>query len=322
MTQEELELEFSRKKAREYVYSLVISQDTGIETVDQGVNLLEIWSLLPSTYDAKQVRKSTLASMDLKKIVENVLVDVLMLRKPTTIANMATSLGMTLGFKEAVQGITLAGEILVVLAETQFYGIMKRSPNSSYYIVPNVFLDTEERAIAEKGMYLPPLIEKPKQLKHNYSTPYHSLPKETLILKGHYNHHDQFISLDVLNKQNNIALCMNVDFINEVEEEPTFDLEHIKGIELVPPSIAKDMLRLQKDNWELHLEQSNLVYQTIYDEGNKFYVPNKVDKRGRIYAQGHHINPMGTGYKKSTVELYNKETIQIPTGFFNSTGTQ
>lgn len=316
MNQEELELEFSKKKAREYVYELILSQDVGMDTVVQGINLLEVWTLLPSTYKAKENRKNTLASMDLQKIVENVLVDILMLRKPTTIANMATTLGMSLGFKEAVQGITLAGEILVVLAETQFYSITKRSANSSYYIVPNMFLDTEERLIAEKGMYLPPLIEKPKKLKHNYSTPYHSLPQETLILKGHINHHDQAISLDVLNKQNNIALSMNVDFINEVEEEPTFDLETIKCIEKVPPSIAKDMIRLQRNNWGLHLEQSNLVYQTIYDEGNKFYIPNKVDKRGRIYAQGHHLNPMGTGFKKSTLDLHHKEKINVPIGFF------
>lgn len=316
MNQEQLEEEFSRKKAREYVHELILSQDMGLDVIVNGINLLEAWTILPSTYEAKELRRNTLASMNIQQIVEGVFVDILMLRKPTTIANMATTLGISLGFKEAKQGITLAGEILAVLAETGFYSVARKSKNSSYYIFPNVFLDTDERLIAERGMYMPPLIEYPNKLKDNYSTPYHSLAKESLILKGHYNHHELGISLDVLNLQNRIPLALSVDFINEVEEEPTFDLEHIKGIELVPKHIAKDMIRLQQANWELHLEQSNFVYQTLFDAGNKFYIPNKVDKRGRIYSQGHHVNSQGVPFKKASIELHTKERINVPKGFF------
>ena len=316
MNQEEIELTFSRTKARDYVYELITSQDAGMDAVVQGIALLEVWTLLPSTYTAKAERRDTLANMNLQKVVESLLVDVLMLRKPTTLNNMATMIGASLGFKEAAQGITLAGEIIAVLAEMGFYSLLKRHPNSSYYIVPNVFLDDEERLIAERGMYMPPLVERPKKLRENYDTPFQSLPSESLILKK--NHHDNEISLDVLNNQNYIPLTLNLDFLNEVEEVPTFDLDHIKGIELVPHNIAQDMLRMQKNNWELHLEQSNFVYQTMYDAGNKFYVPNKVDKRGRIYAQGHHINPMGASYKKACTELFHKKPVTVPEGFFNA----
>lgn len=317
MNQAELEELFSKSKAREYVYNLLLSEDYGMDVVVQGIDLLKAWTTLPSKYEKKQVRRDTLASMDIQEIVEKVFVEVLMMRKPTTLANMATTLGMSLGFQEAKEGITLAGEILAVLCNTGFYTIMSRTANSSLYIVPNTMLDDEERIIAERGMYMPPMIEKPKKLTDNRSSPYQTVTGQSLILKAAHKHHDFDICLDVLNRQNSIPLELDIDFINNVEEEATFDLDTIKGIENYPPPIAKEMIRLQRMNWEMHLEQSNFVYQTMADEGNRFYVTNKYDNRGRLYSQGHHINPIGTSYKKASINLANKEKINVPTGFFS-----
>ena len=50
--------------------------------------------------------------------------------------------------------------------------------------------------------------------------------------------------------------------------------------------------------------------------GNKFYFTHKVDKRGRLYCQGYHINYQSASYKKAMIELANKEIIDgIPAQF-------
>jgi DNA-directed RNA polymerase len=43
--------------------------------------------------------------------------------------------------------------------------------------------------------------------------------------------------------------------------------------------------------------------------GNHFYLTHKVDKRGRIYACGYHINTQGTAFKKAQLELVNEEIV-------------
>ena len=316
MNQVELEEYFSKTKARDFVLDLLLEDKDGMELIGQGTELLEAWCVLPSKYETKQQRRDTLAKMEVHKIVQRVFVDVLMMPKPASLANVATALGISLGFEEAKQGITLAGEILAVLSHTGFFGLSRKDKNATYYIYPHAMLTDEEWEIATRGMYMPPLIEKPKMLKHNRSTPYHTIKDESLILGGHHNHHDYYICQDVLNKQNNIPLCLNEDFINNILEEATYDLDAVKGMDTMPVMMAREMLHNQRRNWEIHIEQSVMVYETVYNEGNRFYIPNKVDKRGRIYAQGHHINPMGSDYKKASVDLCDKEIINIPKGYF------
>ena len=318
MDQEQLEEIYSEKKAREYVHNLLLSNDVGMDSVVYGVELLAAWCDIPATYDTKTERKNTLKNMDLGKVVERVFIDMLMLRQPTTLANMATTLGVSLGFQEAKQGITLAGEIIAILQNTGFYELVRTSKYSSYWVLPNMQLNDEEYAIAHRGMYMPPMIGKPKYLKHNRSTPYHTLKGDSLILGGQINHHDYEISYDVLNKQNNIKLSLNIDFIDEIEEEATFSLDEVSNMDKRPTVVNQDLIRLKRQNWYIHLEQCDQLYRLMYEEGNVFYIPNKPDKRGRIYSQGHHINPMGNSYKKSSIELHHKETVNIPEGFFNA----
>lgn len=317
MNQEQLEEYFSESKAREYVLDLMLSDDSFMDAIVDGTALLEAWCVLPSTYDTKAVRRDTLSKMDIYKIVQRVFTDTLLMTRPVTLANAATTLGISLGFQEAKQGITLAGEILAVLANIGVYSLYRKDKKSTYYLYPNVTLNDEQFEIAHRGMYLPPCIELPQRLIHNRSTPYKTLKNDSLILGGQYNHHDYWVSCDVLNTQNKIPLTLNIDFLNKYEEEATFDLDYFKGMEKLPVIVAREMLQLHKRNWENHKEQSYFVYQLMADEGNKFYIPNKVDKRGRIYAQGHHINPMGSSFKKSSIDLYHKEKVNVPKGFFN-----
>jgi len=47
----------------------------------------------------------------------------------------------------------------------------------------------------------------------------------------------------------------------------------------------------------------------MVSQGNEFYLTNKVDKRGRIYSQGYHINTQGTSFKKAMIDLAHEELV-------------
>lgn len=317
MDQLQLESMFSRRAAKEHVHDLLLEDQVTMQAIERGIQLLYVWSLSPSKYKSKQDRKNTLRSLDLQNIVEEIFTRILLLKSPATLASMTGQIRGIMGFDDSRQGITLAAEILAVLCATDLFDIAPLARNGTFYIIPNIALDTEDYDIVSRCMYLPPLIEKPKKLRHNFSSGYHSLVGDSLILGGKQMHHDEEICLDVLNTMNQVPLSLNVEFLEQVEEVPSFDSNDVLNDPTLSQITKADIIRQQKNNWEDHLRRSQHLYQLLIEEGNKFYMTHKVDKRGRIYTQGHHVNPQGASFKKAMVDLYHKETVDIPEGFFS-----
>ena len=46
--------------------------------------------------------------------------------------------------------------------------------------------------------------------------------------------------------------------------------------------------------WKKFQEQGKFFQTLMIHHGNSFYLCNKVDKRGRIYATGYHISTQGS----------------------------
>jgi hypothetical protein len=99
------------------------------------------------------------------------------------------------------------------------------------------------------------------------------------------------ICLDVINRQNSIKLRLNTEFLANCPEKPTHNLD-----------------TLEKQNlWRQFIRESQIVYDLL---GNQpFWLTNKVDKRGRLYAQCYHVTTQGTAYKKAMIELADKEYV-------------
>ena len=93
---------------------------------------------------------------------------------------------------------------------------------------------------------------------------------------------------------NKVALRLDTDFLSTVEEEPTFDLD------------TQD----KEEGWAHFKKQSTYFYHMMATQGNRFYLTHKVDKRGRIYSHGYHINTQGSAFKKAMLELADAELIQ------------
>jgi hypothetical protein len=158
-------------------------------------------------------------------------------------------------------------------------------------LVSRIPLSSALIKFVENSSYLPPMVCEPLELTTNYCSGYLS-HKDSLIL-GKSNHHDGDICLDVLNTINIIALRLDTQFLSKVEEDPTFELDTPEKIEA----------------WMQFKRQSYSFYSLMNSQGNEFYLTNKVDKRGRIYSQGYHVNTQGTSFKKASIELANEELV-------------
>ena len=140
------------------------------------------------------------------------------------------------------------------------------------------------------------MVCEPLNLENNYSSGYLS-HTDSLIL-GNGNHHDGDICLDVLNLVNKVPMRLDIDFLKTVTEEPTFELDTAEKVH----------------QWAQFKKQSTELYVLMAEQGNEFYFTNKVDKRGRIYAQGYHITTQGTAFKKASLELAKEELVGgVPT---------
>lgn len=310
--QEDIELALSKKHIKQLVLDELTSDMDMLDKVIDGMEYLKAWTETDSSYESKAQRKELLASLDLKDVVEDIYVAVLSMRSDTTLNNLVCQLAGMFKFEEAYQGLTLCAEIIAVLANTGIYHLNKPSKYSSTWVVSNYNLSDELMEHIENAQYLPPSKSVPKYLINNRSSGYRTIKGDSLILGGSLNHHNEDISLDVLNTMNKIPLKL-CPFMLAISQESEKDLDVIEDFKGTQREYAKAVDQ-QKLNWELFLKRSELAYELM--DGQTFYLTNKVDKRGRIYSQGYAINIQGNSYQKACIDLANTETIEIPEGYF------
>lgn len=316
ITQAELEQEYSKQASNEYLIELVLAEPMFLNMIGDAIELIQEWAESESAYESKKLRKESVLLMDLKDVVQKIVCDVLALRSTATLASMASQLGQTLGFADTREGITLAGELLAVMLPVGLYQIGPLYKGGQYHVVPSLTLSHEERLIVEKALYLPPMIEKPRKLKGNRSSPYQTVKGKSLILGGSIKHHEGWLCPDVLDTMNRTKLRIASDFLDAVEEDYELDIEELKvKFAKKPVSELNRAIKQDADNFNLYKDQQYQLLP-IYESIDCFYMAHRVDNRGRIYSQGFHINPQGNSYKKAMIELAKAETIEVPKGFF------
>lgn len=320
LSKEELQLinerQFNRKHIDGYIRAeLFEGQENLWPEVAQGVELLKLW-MDQQFYDSKAVRINHLKQLDLEKLVIEIFVGVCYVQEETPLVNVIGQLASRIGFDDKRDSIQTIAEVLAVLCETDVFEIKKPHPKASLYIQSNIKFDEKLTNFINYSCYLPPLVCEPRELVNNRSTAYYTHENDSLILGGGFNHHDGNICLDVLNSRNRVPLSLDVEFLCTVEEEPTHDLNVIDTDEDLSDWQIADMIRKQKQNWARYKEQSYYFYSLMVNQGNRFYISNKVDKRGRMYACGYHITPQGTSFKKAMINLADKEQVSgVPDKF-------
>ena len=288
--QEMNEMRFNRKHIDAKIRDEIKANPDMCDKMAQGVDLLKQY-MAGSYYESKMKRIAQLVNLDLEAMVLDLFTGIAYCLRPELFTSVTAQLASRLKFSDKTEAITTVAEITAVLCATDAFDIEKANKMASLMVVSNIPLSERLVTFIEESQFLPPMVCEPLELTHNYSSGY--LTHNDSLILGTGNHHDGDICLDVLNTMNKVALKLDTEFLSQVEEEPTFDLD------------TQDKL----DQWNKFKEQSYMMYSLLASQGNQFYFNHKVDKRGRIYCHGYHISTQGTSFKKASLEFAKEELV-------------
>lgn len=300
-----LEHEYCSKHLEKVIMDDVRSNKDFDEMCFKAAFALESWCNEPSAYESKDVRKQALQEAWIiddepmwHKLVDRIIASVVR-EQYTTLTNLVM---MHTGISklEKREAIMLSAEVIaIVCISSELFSISK--PRKQYMIESCIEPSKEVLDKIAQTCYLPPLVAEPKLIKSNFDTVYYTYQGESQILGHNANYHTECISLDVINKQNSVPLQLCQDFIDVYEEEePEFEIE------------SKEDLLMAKLQWERYQIQCAYFSNLLVNMGNKIYLGNKVDKRGRLYSSGYHISPQGNSYRKAVVEFYEEVIVECP----------
>ena len=281
---------FSRKHIDGYILDALQTKEMQ-QAISHGVTLLEQWKG-QTYYASKQKRIDQLGDLDLHELVTKIMQGIAYVQKPELFTSVSAKLAGRLQFSDKPEAIATMAEILAVLCETDLFDITKESRQASLMIVSRIPLSQKLLEFIDNTTFQLPMVCQPEYVDHNRKSGYLTY-NDSLIL-GTGNHHEGDICLDVINLQNSIPLKLNIEFLLEQEMLPNF--------EIVTPE--------QREQWEVFKYASHRVWMLMYNQGNRFYLTNKVDKRGRLYSVGYHIQTQGTAYQKAMIELADGEIVE------------
>lgn len=290
--QEMIEERYNRKHIDAKIRKFIENNEELMAKVDEGTALVNEW-LEGDYYESKKKRLEQLQNLDIRALVMDIFVGIAHFLKPELFTSVTAQLAARLKFSDRVDAITTVAELVAVLCQTDAYDINKPSKQASLVLESRMDLPESLVDFILNSKYLPPMVCQPLELTHNFSSGY--LTHNDSLILGSGNHHDGDLCLDVLNIMNSVPLKLDTEFLCTVEEEPTFEL------------VTQDQI----DQWNNFKQQSYTFYKLMVDCGNRFYFNHKVDKRGRIYASGHHLNTQGTSFKKASLEFADEELVDI-----------
>lgn len=163
-------------------------------------------------------------------------------------------------------------------------------------------VDPQTQDLIRQYMYMPPMVVPPLEIKgdNNRGSGYLTIATDSLLLQD--NHIDGDICVDSLNRFNAIPLSINERVVKSIRNE-------WKNIDRPKVGESFQEYRDRVKAFERYEKDSFFTIALMLEMGNRFWLTHKVDKRGRTYAQGYHINPQGNCWNKACVELADKEMI-------------
>lgn len=261
------------------------------DKIDLGVQLVKEF-LNKTYYTSKNVRLAQIKDMDLPALVLDIYVGLAYCVTPELFTSMTAQMAGKLKFNDKPDAIKTVAELVAVLCFTDVFDIFKPVGSLSLHIKFNLQIPAELLSFINNTAYLPPMLCEPKEVVNNHTSGY--LTHDDSLVLGKGNNHEGDLCLDVINKMNKVCLRLDTQFLSILNETPTFVLDD------------QDKL----DQWNKFIKQSYSFYLMLATHDNEFYLTHKVDKRGRIYAQGYHLNTQGTAFKKAMIELANEEIVE------------
>lgn len=284
---------YSRKNIHSWVMK-ELEEDLEILYLVQDVqNRVRGWaySTKAMTYPSKSNRLEKLLEEDLDALVFDIFLEVC-LQNYASYQAIAGKIGAKINMP-TFDAVKTVAEIMAVMCECDAFDVIVADDSDtgvmmvqSHYELPNNI----KQKIADT-MYLPPMVCKPFKVSDNYT--YHSMTEQgSLILGKSVNHHKYPLAYDAINIASAIPLALD---------------KHILGFREVP---NKELDTQEKvDAFNRMQLASTKVYSFLLENGNKWYLRWRYDKRGRMYSQGYHVNIQSTDYKKALVSFADKELL-------------
>ena len=245
-----------------------------------------------SYWDSKNERLQAI-NKDLTKVILNILTQTVLIASDyVPLLSICSSQSFGLGRYHDIQ---TCADVLWLINQTDL--ILIDIVNDTRYIQSNMELPDELVNRLTIMCVLPPMLVKPRTLRHNKSCGYLTINNDSLILGDKENYHDECISLDVLNTLNSQALCLDLDICYKFQKE--FKSEFAKDT---------DEYLNQRKTYERAKEQFEFFRDKIQD--HTIHFTHKVDKRGRVYSQGYTFNFQGSSYEKACINLKTKEFVE------------
>ena len=272
------------KDIKRYLSEEYSDDISNIKTVLQDYLSQEYW-------DSKNERLQAI-NKDLTKVILNILTQTVLIASDyVPLLSVCSSVSFGLSRYHDIQ---TCADILWLINQTDLILIVV---NDTRYIQSNMELPDELVNRLTLMCVLPPMLVKPRTLRHNKSCGYLTINKDSLILGDKENYHDECISLDVLNTLNSQALCLDLDICYKFQKE--FKSEFDKDT---------DEYLNQRKTYERAKEQFEFFRDKIQD--HTIHFTHKVDKRGRVYSQGYTFNFQGSSYEKACINLKTKEFVE------------
>lgn len=294
-----IEDKYSRSNIRANVSKDILSS-RGIATkIAQATRLLDdYFDKYETYYEAKQRRIDAYrecCELSNDELVIEMMILIFPHQEAQSIQAVAGRLADHFNMPDVFVAVKVAAELLAVVCQSDLYDIIaaKNSDTGGLMVKSNYSLEDETKQFIANTCYLPPIITKPNEIKHNLSSGYLN-KTQSVILGDKVNHHDYPVALDVLNIANSIELELD-RFMLQFEEKPSKPLDTQEKI----------------DNFRLMANSSKVIYKEIIETGNTFHFNNRFDSRGRLYTEGYHINIQSTDYKKSLINLKKQEVISL-----------
>lgn len=307
------EYRYSRKHIDRYIDQEIRNHPDMEAKVQHGIALLQGW-LNQSYYPSKDARLAQLHGMDLEETVRRIFVGVAYCQTPELFTSVTGQLAGALKMSDKGDSILTIGEMLAVLCITDAFDIIKADRSASLVVQSLIPLSEELLGYIHQSRYLPPMVCEPMPVTSNFESPY--LTHNDSLILGKGNSHSEDICLDVINTQNQVPLKLDLDFLCQIEEEPTRDMtpqaildaarrdgQYMSEVEAHQESSERYA------NWMNFKAQSYETYQLLAKQGNRFWLTHKVDKRGRMYAQGYHVTTQGSAFKKAMIEFADEELV-------------
>lgn len=274
------------KDIKEYLLAEYADDISNIKTVLQDYLNQDYW-------DSKNERLAIIKTFDLQTVILDVLTSLILIADDYMPLISVCSAKQIKGMNK-VQSATTMGEILHCIDTTEL--ILWDKPKGKILVRSNMALSDDLERRLNIMCVLPPMMTKPRKLTHNKSSAFLTINNDSLILGYKENHHDECISLDVLNTLNSQALCLDLDICYKFEKEFTSDFD-----------IDTDEYKNQKKTYDKAKEQFEFFRDNLADSA--IFFTHKVDKRGRVYSQGYQMNTQGTSYEKACINLKTKEYV-------------